>query len=503
MKMFFVILCFSLLVLSGTYASTLTVHVINNATNQPIGGATLIRSNPMGGPWGPSDASGTIVVPNNEEGTYYIIHPSYSNWTPASRTITFSPDLPAPDDEITFYTSLTITHELTIHARDVTTFEEIYGAIVLFRGVPLGTTPFFIDNFEPGLYTVSHPDYDQWLPQSVTLVPSLPNLNIPFYGIPIPNRTSVHVLSQIESISEDQVRLDWSPVPGVISYKVFGADEPLDVDSYEWAELTSTTTDTYYLYDSIESRQFFHVKAVIPSIPIMGSMVSVEGGTIYPTGGMYTGGLTVSSFSIDRYEVTQASYQYVMDINPAAEYGVGDIYPVYNVSWFDAIEYCNRGSILDNLAPCYTYLNYGSDPDDWPTGWNGSDANFGNISCNWTANGYRLPTDMEWEYAARGGLQTQNSLFSGSMNLNSVGWYRINSLGTTHPVGQLMANELGLKDMSGNVFEWCGNLVGGELTVRGGCFDTDNGYCTVWYPYSAQPSANWYVLGFRVCRSGL
>jgi len=224
---------------------------------------------------------------------------------------------------------------------------------------------------------------------------------------------------------------------------------------------------------------------------VVPAMVTVQGGT-FNNG---TSNVTISSFKIGNCEVTQEQYSSVMGSNPAFECGVGSNYPVYYVSWFDAIEYCNRLSMQEGLTPCYSYSTYGTNPDSWPSGWNTSYTNHTNVSCNWSANGYRLPTEMEWMFAARGGNQTHNYTYSGSNNLNDVGWYNDNSGSTTHPVGTKAANELGIYDMSGNVWEWVwdiyGSYPGGSQTdphgatsgsfrvSRGGSWNLDAAYCTV------------------------
>jgi formylglycine-generating enzyme len=86
---------------------------------------------------------------------------------------------------------------------------------------------------------------------------------------------------------------------------------------------------------------------------------------ILVTGGTFNNGtsdVTVSSFYLDKYEVTQSAYQAVMGVNPASGYGVGPDYPVHNVSWYNAIEYCNKHSINEGLTPCYSYSTYGTNP---------------------------------------------------------------------------------------------------------------------------------------------
>ncbi len=226
--------------------------------------------------------------------------------------------------------------------------------------------------------------------------------------------------------------------------------------------------------------------------PMPESFVFVAGGTV--------AGITVSDFYLDKYQLTQVEYQAVMGTNPS-NFGGNPNHPVERVSWFKAIEYCNRRSMQEGLTPCYSYSTFGTSPDNWPSGWNTDSANHVNVSCDFSAIGYRLPRESEWEYAARGGLQTHGYTYSGSNNIDEVAWYGNNDPYGTKAVGIKLPNELGLYDMSGNVWEWCWDIYSGSgRVVRGGGWDSGANYCTVTDRNVNDATSGNGSIGFRVCR---
>ncbi|MBN2103452.1 formylglycine-generating enzyme family protein [bacterium] len=307
---------------------------------------------------------------------------------------------------------------------------------------------------------------------------------------------------------------DWSDMKNAVIYELM-VDNNADFKSPELlsdtltqssCRITAPLPDNCYYWrvrgidDHENPGQWSEIRSFYVDI-----MIFIEGGTFQmgdtdgsgDTDELPVHFVSVQSYEMLKYEVTQELWQSVVGNYPSSFTGNLNR-PVEQVSWLNAVEFCNMLSRKHQFTPCYMIQE-------------------NNVNCDFDADGYRLPTEAEWEYAARGGTQNIENLYSGSSQIGAVSWYAANSDSKTHETGLKMPNELGLFDMSGNVCEWCwdwyseygstaltdpaGPLSGVYRVLRGGSWFFSERGCRCASRFRNAPDVGLSHVGFRIVRS--
>ena len=272
--------------------------------------------------------------------------------------------------------------------------------------------------------------------------------------------------------------------------------------------------------------------------PNIGKLVYVPSGSFQRDSGTENISVVTTPFRMSEYEITRAQFDAIMGTDPSdTSKSSGTSDPVQRVNWYHAITFCNKLSIREGLEPVYSVANidfYTLGFSSIPTS---SNSTWDALIVDWSVDGYRLPTEMEWMWAAMGAVDDYTKPFAGSNGSNVIGDYAVfgyysDDEGRTmtersNPVGSKLPNELGLYDISGNIFEWVwdrydngdsysdpigtiysdtlagkGPTTGNSRILRGGFWGSSSGDCTVVNRFTSGPAGDDYLslLGFRVVR---
>ena len=319
------------------------------------------------------------------------------------------------------------------------------------------------------------------------------------------------------SVSGSTTSLSWNAAAGAEKYFVYKNGVAVDAAG---TTATSRTGISYSPGDQFAVKAFIAGKGysaggfVVETVP-------VAGGTFFNG----TANVTVSSFQMSTYEVTSGLYQSLTGSRPSMMGGGKVQNPVESVTWYDAVEFCNKLSDLAGLQPAYTITGH--------TPSTGYPITSATVTMDMAKTGYRLPTEAEWMWAAMGGASDAkvgdnvstvntggyNKAFAGDNGSNAIAsyaWIYENSPSGTQPVGTKAPNELGIYDLSGNVWEWnwdwyetydslpttnpTGAASGSSRVLRGGSWFSNASYATVSNRYGSNPYYQNYSYGFRVVR---
>lgn len=288
--------------------------------------------------------------------------------------------------------------------------------------------------------------------------------------------------------------------------------------------------EAYFIKLVFRLAEFFSLTKKAKICYIYRMMILVKGGTFQmgnPTGmadEQPVHEVTLDDFYIDDHLTTQAEWRKIMGTNPSyfqsnVKKGESQVKrPVERISQYDCFVYCNLKSLAEKLTPCYS-LRGDTNPKNWGEIPEEQNPRWESIECNWDADGYRLPTEAEWEYASRGAgtVSLKKALKDADENRS---WTKGNSDCMTHSVSLKQASVLGLYDLFGNLWEWCWDRYdcyeadavsnphgakptsdNGDRIARGGAWNADAIDCTPYFRNCGAPSARYTFFGLRVVRS--
>jgi len=271
------------------------------------------------------------------------------------------------------------------------------------------------------------------------------------------------------TIPDPRVSITRADGESTITWNAFltgAADVEFSPDLSNWTKVSANNLTGTFRHSAEDAITAFYQVRWTPRTPPALAMITVEGGTLPPFPTSVLSGTVVETFQMANREVTWDEWNEVRAWGVENGYadlegvgaGSGGSHPVRDVSWYDVVKWCNARSEREGLVPVYRVSG-----TIYRTGDFGLFDSY-LVQVDSSANGYRLPKEAEWEWTARGGVNSQNYTYSGSNDVSEVGWCWENSSGGpmnlfngrgTWPVAIKAANELGIHDMSGNVFEWC------------------------------------------------
>ncbi len=364
-------------------------------------------------------------------------------------------------------------------------------------------------------------------------------LTIP--GVVAPVRGAIPVTTNIYS-TQYTGTISWSPVDSSFAAStIYTANIVLTAQS--GYTLTGVIANSFTVAGATATNAVNtgNIAAVFPAttVPIPITLDTVPAGSFQRDATASNISIISSEYRMSAHEITREQFVGVTGLDPSRSYFADVVNgPVQRTYWYHALVFCNKLSMAEGLTPAYT-ISGSTDPATWGVVPTYSDAIWGDVTSSWSANGNRLPREMEWTWGAMGATSDRSNGYTGSgtnttgytkgyagsteaggaqVNIGDYAWYNVNSNSTTHTVGGKTGNELGLYDMSGNVSEWCwdsyavyttgtltdyrGAASSGQRVIRGGDWDPfeDSALYRVAYRYSVGPGSLGSTFGSRVVR---